>query len=80
MLSNPYPLFIYCESPPVNYLFILLEIYYEQQVKREVKRIHISGYRCKERLKVKTDGSKCLVYTGLDHLIFVVGCVLSDGK
>jgi hypothetical protein len=34
--------------------------YYEQQVKRELKRIHISGYRCNERLKAKTDGSKCL--------------------
>ena len=46
--------------------------YYEQQVKRELKRIHISGYRCNERLKAKTDGSKRLVYTGfggeLEHL------------
>ena len=33
----------------------LLFIYYEQQVKRELKRIHISGYRCNERLKAKTD-------------------------
>ena len=37
-----------------------------------LKRIHTSGYRCNERLKAKTDGSKCLAYTGLygdlDHL------------
>ena len=41
-----------------------LFIYYEQ-LKREVQRIHISVCRCNERLKVKTDGSKELVYTGL---------------
>jgi hypothetical protein len=39
--------------------------YYEQQVKRELKRIHISGYRYHERLKAKTNGSKRLKYTGL---------------
>ena len=38
---------------------------YEQQVKWELKRIHVSGYRCNERLKSKTDGSKRLTYTGL---------------
>ena len=27
--------------------------------------IHISVYRFNERLKTKTDGSKCLTYTGL---------------
>ena len=43
-------------------------IFYEQQVKRELKRIHISGYRCNERLTVKTDGSKILGYTRL-HLV-----------
>ena len=47
-------------------------IYYEQQIKRELKRIHISGCRCNERLKAKTDGSKSLGYTGfrgdLEHL------------
>ena len=37
--------------------------YYEQQIKWEIKRIHTSGCRCNERLKVKTDGSKCLSYT-----------------
>ncbi len=47
-------------------------IYYDQQVKRDLKRIHKSGYRCNERLKAKTDGSKRLTYTGfrgdLEHL------------
>ena len=38
--------------------------YYEQQVK-QLKRIHIRGDRCNERLKAKTDGSKSLSYTGL---------------
>ncbi len=40
-------------------------IYYEQQINREVKRIHVSGCQWKERLKSKTDGSKGLTYTGL---------------
>ena len=35
----------------LNSLFNL--VHYEQQVKREVKRIHISDHRCNERLKVK---------------------------
>ena len=39
--------------------------YYEQQIKRDLKRIHISRCRYSERLKAKTDGSKCLTYTGL---------------
>ena len=39
--------------------------YYEQQIKRDLKRTHISGCRYNERLKTKTDGSKCLGYTGL---------------
>ncbi len=34
--------------------------------------MHISGCRCNESLKTKTDGSKCLTYTGfrgdLEHL------------
>ena len=38
--------------------------YYEQQIKREVKRIHISGCRWNERLKVNTDVSKRLTHTG----------------
>ena len=49
--------------------------YYEQQIKRELKRIHISGCRCNERLKVKTDGSTRLTFTGflgeLEHLKIV---------
>ena len=40
-------------------------IYNEQQVKREPKKIHVSGYQWNERLKTKTDGSKSLEYTGL---------------
>ena len=37
---------------------------HEQQIKRELKRSHVSGCRCNERLKAKTDGSKRLAYTG----------------
>ena len=33
---------------------------YEQLTTREVKGIHISGCRCNERLKAKTDASKRL--------------------
>ncbi len=44
-------------------------IYYEQQVNRDPKRIHISGHRCNERLKDKTDGSKGLVYTMVKEFI-----------
>ena len=40
-------------------------IYYEQQIKRELKGINICGCRCNERLKAKTDGSTRLAYTGL---------------
>ncbi len=54
-------------------------IYYEQQIKRELKRIHISGCRCNERLKAKTDGSKRLAYTGLrgdlEHLTIETGLI-----
>ena len=32
-------------------------IFNEQQIKRELKGIHIYGCRCNERLKAKTDGS-----------------------
>ena len=35
------------------------------EVKRELKRIHINGCRCNERLNAKTEGSKRLAYTGL---------------
>ena len=41
------------------------KFYYEQQINRELKRIHISRCRWNERLKTKTDGSKLLTYTGL---------------
>ena len=52
--------------------------FYEQQVKREVKRIHTSGYRCNERLKAKTDGSnKRLAYTD-SQLIFFFFFLLTD--
>ena len=37
----------------------------EQQIKRELKGIHVCGCRCNERLKAKTDSSMCLTYTGL---------------
>ena len=43
-----------------NFIF-----YYEREVKRVLKRKHMSGYRCNERLKAKTDGTKRLTYTGL---------------
>ena len=45
-------------------MFVSL-FYYEQQIKRELKRIHISGWRCNERLTARTNGSKRLTYTGL---------------
>jgi hypothetical protein len=42
------------------------------RLKRYLKAIHICGCRCNERLKVKTDGSTSLTYTGfhgeLEHL------------
>ena len=51
--------------------FCVLVFYEEQQIKREVKGIHICGYRCNERLKAKTDGSMRLAYTGLQKPIFI---------
>ena len=39
--------------------------YFEQQIKRELKIIHIRGCRCNERLKAKTVGTTTLTYTGL---------------
>ncbi len=47
------------------------DIHYEKQVNREVKRIHISGYR-NERLKAQTDGSNRLTYTGLEYSSFYI--------
>ena len=43
--------------------FVTFFFNYEHQIKREVKRIHIRGCRCNERLKAKTDGSTRLSYT-----------------
>ena len=48
------------QGPRLNFF-----IYYEQQIKQELKRILISGCRCNERLKAKTDGTNRLTYTGL---------------
>ena len=45
--------------------------YYEQQVNRELERIHILGCRYNERPKPKTDGSTRLVYTGDKDLNFL---------
>jgi hypothetical protein len=39
--------------------------YYEQQINRDLKEIHICGCRFNERLKNKTDGSTGLSYTWL---------------
>ena len=58
--------------------------YYEQQIKWELKRIHTSGCRWNERLKPKTDGSKCLSYTGLrgdlEHLTIVTRLKINRRK
>ena len=56
-----------CWSSQVRYLpyLILVEIVYYEEIKREVKRIHIIGFRCNERLKAKTEGSTRLAYTVL---------------
>ena len=43
---------------------IIKLVYFQQQTKRELKKIHISRCRCNERIKAKT-GSKSLTYTGL---------------
>ena len=40
-------------------------IYFEQQIKRELKGIHICGCRFNERLKTKTEGSTCVTHSGL---------------
>ena len=58
--------------------------YYEQQIKRELKRIHISGCRWNERLRDKTDGSKSLGYTGLcgdlEHLMIETRLIGENGR
>ena len=43
----------------------LTDFYYEQQGKRQLERIHMSGYLFNERLTGKTGRSKRLGYTGL---------------
>ena len=64
-------------------------MYYEQQTKPELRRIHRSGCRCNETLQAKTDESKCLAYAGLlgdlEHLTIetrVIGerfeCVMGE--
>ena len=35
-----------------------------EQVKRQLKRIHIDGCRCDEGLNTKTEGAKRLAYNG----------------
>ena len=42
--------------------------YYEQHIKRDLKRIHIRGRRWNERLKAKSDGSVTGLYGELQHL------------
>ena len=56
---------MYMKSPGIVVLsnFDKTEVYYEQQIKRELKGIHICGCRCNERLKAKTDGSTRLACT-----------------
>jgi hypothetical protein len=48
-----------------------LFVYYKE-IKQDLKRRPIHGYRCDERLKVKTEGSTRLTHTvlcgGLEHL------------
>ena len=44
-------------------MFPTVLFYYEQQIKRELKEIHVCGCRCYERLKAKTDGCTRLAYT-----------------
>ena len=38
---------------------------YCEYIKRELKRRHICGCQCNERLEAKTEGSTCLTYIGL---------------
>jgi hypothetical protein len=40
---------------------------YDQKIKRHLKGKHICGCQCHQRLKVKTDGSTLLTYTGLSR-------------
>ena len=56
--------------------------YYEQQVKRDLKGIHICGCQYNERLKTKTDGSTRRTYTvlcvKLEHLKKSFECVMGE--
>ncbi len=61
-------------------MFFNLHVHYERQIKRELKGIHICGYRCNERLKVKTDGSKCLTYTGSFIFVFISRIKKDEGQ
>jgi len=42
----------------------VVNFYLLQGGNRELRRIHIEGCRCNERLKAKTEGAKLLAYTG----------------
>ena len=65
-VKNPYIVQLQCESKnpgcqtlgPGNSGSSRVIFYYEQQVKRELERIHISGYRCNER-------PLCVYYEGI---------------
>jgi len=67
---------VFLEKVRSNCMFIV--VYYES-IKRELNRKLIYECRCDERLKVKTEGSTRLVYTGLCEVVFtsVMGeCVM----
>ena len=67
-----------------KYRPILTGFYFEQWIKRPLKGIHICGCRYNERLKVKTDGSTLLTYTGmcgeLEHLKIYYYYYYNGGK
>ena len=50
---------VFCRSSRLNPFFgsLLFFLYYEQLMNRELQGLHVSGCRCNERLKPKTDGS-----------------------
>ncbi len=52
-----------CLSLPNTHLSNATVVYYKE-IKRELKRIHMYGCRCNERLKAKTEGSIFHSYTG----------------
>ena len=72
VISNTEPRshsFLISDTEPRSHSFPPLKgvlVYYKQQMKWELKEIHVIwGCRYNERLKVKTDGSTYLTYTGL---------------